>query len=132
MFTMVARGRKMQEDPKLEAILVHGTFQEPVQPGLKTENLSKKLSSVFQLFQHFQRVFTGDQMQHVQETLRGTRSVKPSEMLCASDTDSVTSFSSMVVNVVSLDSMGLVEHQAFMQAHLPTQLPRVSYSRLPT
>lgn len=128
MFAMVACGKQMQEDPKLEAILLHGTFQEPVQPGLKTENLSKKLSSAFQLFQHFQRLFTGEQMQRVKETLRGTRSVKLSEMLCAFDTDSIASFSSMVVNVVSL---GLVDHQAFMQAHLPTQLRRVSYSRLP-
>lgn len=29
----------------------------------------------------------------------------------------------MVASVVSLDSTGLDEHQAFMQAHLPTQLP---------
>lgn len=130
MFAMVACGKQMQEDPKLEAILLHGTFQEPVQSGLKTENLSKMLSSAFQLFQHFQRLFTGDQMLRVKETLRGTRSVKLSEMLWAFDTDSIASFSSMVVNVVSLDSTGLVDHQAFMQAHLPTQLPRVSYSRL--
>lgn len=121
----------MQEDSKFEVILVHGTFQEPVQPGLKTENLSKNLSSAFQLFQYFQRVFTGDQMLRVKETLRGTWSVKLSETLCAFDTDSIALFSSMVVNVVSLDSTGLVEHQAFIQAHLPTQLPRVSYSRLP-
>lgn len=80
MFTMVALGKQTQEGPKLEAILVHSTFREPVQPVLKMENLSKKRSSAFQLFQHFQRVFT-DQMMCVKETLRGTRSVKLSEML---------------------------------------------------
>lgn len=107
MFAVGALGKQMQEDPKLEAILVHSTFQEPVQPGLKTENLSKKRSSSLQPLQHFQSVFTEDQMLHVKETLRGTRSVKPSEMLCAFDTDSITSFSSTVDSVVSLDSTGL-------------------------
>lgn len=82
MFAVVALGKQMQEDPKLEAILVHSTFREPVQSGLKTENLSKKRSSALQLFQHFQGLFTEDQMLRVKESLRGNRSVKPSEMLC--------------------------------------------------
>ena len=129
MFAVVALGKQMQEDPKLEAILVHSTFWEAVQPGLKTENLSKKWSSALNYFSISKDCL--QKMLCVKETLRGTRSVKPSEMFCASDPGSITSISGMVASVVSLDSTGLDEHQAFIQAHLPTQLLRVSYSRLP-